>query len=123
MLSTTTATARACSMARWSTSRITARRHVAQCRKAALARGVGSSLSLPLRDGPRVLGALNLYADERSAFGGPSHDVADVLARQATAAVRYLELLHSERQRGLVQGQIAATLQRSLLRASPSSGG
>jgi hypothetical protein len=46
-----------------------------------------------------------------------------VLVRQATAAVRYLELLHSERQRGAVQGQIAETLQRSLLRPSRSAPG
>lgn len=57
-----------------------------QCRKAGLARGVGSSLSLPLRDGTRILGALDLYADERCASGVPSHEVADECAR-VTAVV------------------------------------
>ena len=52
-------------------------------RAAALAHGVGSSLSLPLCDGARVLGALNLYADAHAAFGDPSHHVADVLVRAA----------------------------------------
>lgn len=81
--------------------------------------GVRSSLSLPLRNGGGVLGALNMYSEQRASFDPPARHVAEVLARQAAAAVGYLELLRCERATRIAEGRIAQALQRSLLPALP----
>ena len=54
---------------------------------AAVAHGVASSLSLPLRVGDRTIGALNLYAHERAAFTGAARRHAEAFAVQCGAAL------------------------------------
>jgi GAF domain-containing protein len=53
----------------------------------AVAHGLGSSLSLPLRVGDRTIGALNLYAHEPAAFRGPARRHAEAFAVQCGAAL------------------------------------
>ncbi len=77
--------------------------------------GVHSGLSLPLQDGGRVLGALNLYGDAVRAFGEDSLPAADTFARQAVVVLRALQQLHVERALHAKERAVAATLQRSLL--------
>jgi GAF domain-containing protein len=54
---------------------------------AAVAHGVASSLSLPLRVGDRTIGALNLYAHEPAAFTGVARRHAEAFAVQCGAAL------------------------------------
>lgn len=66
---------------------------------AAEATGVISSLALPLHDGRRTLGALNLFADRVDAFGDEVEDAeasatASILAAHATPAL--VAALHRE---------------------------
>jgi serine phosphatase RsbU (regulator of sigma subunit) len=77
--------------------------------------GVHSGLSLPLEDGGRVLGALNLYGDAVGAFGEDSLPAADSFARQAVVVLRALHQLQVERALNAKERVVAATLQRSLL--------
>lgn len=51
--------------------------------------GVRSSMALPLHDGPRVVGALNLFSDGRAAFVGDADGdaTAAILAAHATPAL------------------------------------
>lgn len=63
----------------------------------AFALGVRSSLSLPLRIGPDVVGAVNFYGDRVERFGDRERDHADVYARQLenvlVVGVRHFEQL------------------------------
>lgn len=55
--------------------------------KAAAEVGVHSVMSAPLSAGTNAVGALNLYAFERDAFGSEAENIATVLARHATIAL------------------------------------
>lgn len=54
---------------------------------AAVARGVHSSLSLPLVVGDESLGALNLYGREEGAFGDDDEETGELFAAQAAVAL------------------------------------
>ncbi|MGH3613025.1 MAG: GAF and ANTAR domain-containing protein [Pseudonocardia sp.] len=56
-------------------------------RTPALAHGVRSSLSLPLRADDTVIGALNIYAPHPSAFGPPERQVGEKFAEEASRAL------------------------------------
>ncbi len=53
---------------------------------AALGRGITTSLSLPLRAGDEVFGALNLYGEDAGGFAGYER-VAEVVAQQASVTL------------------------------------
>ncbi|GAC1443061.1 MAG: GAF and ANTAR domain-containing protein [Mycobacteriales bacterium] len=55
--------------------------------------GVHSALSLPLLLPDRVLGALNVYAHGRDAFGPPAVQLGEAFAQQAAASVSNAQLL------------------------------
>ena len=81
----------------------------------ACAAGVRSSLSVPFRDGERVLGGLNMYARDPHAFSAESRHIAEVIGRHGGLALRQLERLRMERVQRDVEHRITETLQRSLL--------
>jgi serine phosphatase RsbU (regulator of sigma subunit) len=86
----------------------------------ASAAGIRSSLSLPLVSSRgQTVGGLNLYGDNRAAFGAASRRSAEVFARQATLLLTQLQLLHNERAARAREYEVAATLQRSLLPTLP----
>jgi serine phosphatase RsbU (regulator of sigma subunit) len=91
-----------------------------QVSSAALSVGTHSSLSLPLRDGSRTVGVLNLYGTRVGPFGAEAHRTARALARQASGTIRSLELLEEERQWRRSEQRIAERLQRSLLPTVPA---
>jgi serine phosphatase RsbU (regulator of sigma subunit) len=86
----------------------------------ARAAGVRSSLSLPLLQGRRTIGGLNLYGSVVAAFTEQSQRAAETFARQAALMLGYLQQLHSERAAHEREHQVAATLQRSLLPTLPT---
>lgn len=55
--------------------------------QAALALGVGSTLTMPLTDHGRVLGSVNLYAASDHAFEGHHEELAEILAGWAPGAL------------------------------------
>jgi GAF domain-containing protein len=56
-------------------------------RRAAAGARFGSCLMLPLRTDRRPSGALSLYSEARTAFGGASHDLAVLFAAQGGAGI------------------------------------
>lgn len=62
------------------------------------ARGIASTLSLPVLDGERVVGGFNLYASSVQAFTGLHKVVAHVLGAWAGGAVTNADLSFSTRQ-------------------------
>jgi serine phosphatase RsbU (regulator of sigma subunit) len=86
----------------------------------ALAAGLRSSLSLPLVQGHRTVGGLNLYGERPAAFTEQSEHAARTCARHAVLLLRYLQQLHSERAAHEREHQVASTLQRSLLPTLPT---
>jgi GAF domain-containing protein len=56
-------------------------------RPSAVAHGVRSSLSLPLRVEGEILGALNLYSVTPAVFGGPHRECAEAFADKSAAAL------------------------------------
>ena len=82
--------------------------------------GIRSSLSLPLRNGEAVIGGLNLYSDTPQAFGDEPRQVAEMLARQTSLTLHYLDLLVTERASRQAEHRAAEALQRSLLPAIPA---
>ena len=81
--------------------------------------GVRSSLSLPLAEDGRVLGGLNLYAQEPAAFSESSRAAAEAFARQAVVMLGYLQQLHVERAARAREHEVSAALQRALLPTLP----
>lgn len=81
--------------------------------------GIRSSLSLPLRNDERVLGALNMYATDVAAFDAHARHLAQLLVRQAAAALSYLELLETERAARVTERHIADTLQLGMASTVP----
>ena len=79
------------------------------------AAGVRSSLSLPLSRREKVIGGLNLYAQQPEAFTPTSRAAADAFGRQAVVMMGYLEQLHSERAARTRERDVSAALQESLL--------
>ena len=79
----------------------------ARYRPHALARGVASSLSLPLPVDGQTVGALNLYSTEVRAFTGPARTHAEAFAGQCSAA---LTLILRQSAQSRVQQQLAAAL-------------
>lgn len=74
----------------------------------ALARGVRSSLSLPLEVDGLVRGALNLYSQAPNTFGKDSHDRGGAFARQVGTA---LTLLLRTVEQQVVQDQLRQALE------------
>ena len=89
----------------------------------ALAAGIHSSLSLPLVQGRRIIGGLNMYGTAPAAFTERSRQAAETFARQAALMLGYLQQLHVERAAHAREQQVAATLQRSLLPSLPDIAG
>src|SRR5215217_2603342 len=85
----------------------------------ALAAGIHSSLSIPLLQGRRTIGGLNLYGSNAAGFTEQSRLAAETFARQAALMLGYLQQLHAERAVHEREHQVAATLQRSLLPTLP----
>jgi PAS domain S-box-containing protein len=69
-------------------------------REQAMRRGFASSIALPLKEGERVLGAINVYASEVDAFNGPEvkllSELADNLAFGLSSLRQKTRLLHVE---------------------------
>jgi GAF domain-containing protein len=61
------------------------------------AAGVASTLTLPILDGKRVLGSVNLYASESHAFDRHHEEVADIFGAWAPGAVTNADLSFSTR--------------------------
>lgn len=89
----------------------------------ARAADVYSSLSVPLREGDRAVGALNMYAQRPRAFNEESLHTARLIARQGAIALRYLQQAQLERVAREREHQIAEALQRSLLPTLPALDG
>lgn len=63
--------------------------------RASAAAGVASSLSLPVMDGPRIVGGVNLYGATPSAFDGKEAAVARAVGSDAALAVTNADLSFS----------------------------
>jgi GAF domain-containing protein len=60
--------------------------------RAGSAHGVASTLSLPIMDGERVVGGVNLYGATEDAFTGRHDDVADAVSSTASLAITNADL-------------------------------
>ncbi len=67
------------------------------CARASAARGVQSSLSMPLLDNDVVVGGVTLYASAPDAFLGHDDAIAQVVGASAAASVRDADLTFSTR--------------------------
>lgn len=56
------------------------------------AAGILSSLSLPLRRGPKVVGSVNLYGDTTHAFTGKEEELADTFGVHVQAMISHADL-------------------------------
>jgi GAF domain-containing protein len=63
--------------------------------RASAASGVASSLSLPVMNGSRVLGGVNLYAATPDAFAGKHEEIAEAIGSDAEFAVANADLSFS----------------------------
>lgn len=70
----------------------------AQFARASAARGVMSTLSLPVQDEGRVVGSVNLYAATPDAFRGKESRVAAIMGAWAPGAVHNADLSFSTRE-------------------------
>lgn len=66
--------------------------------RAAAARGVASTLSLPIVTDGRVVGGINLYGGSEHCFEGHHQQLADILGAEASAAVTNADLEFSTRE-------------------------
>lgn len=66
--------------------------------QASAAAGVRSTLSMPIMDGDRMIGGVNLYASTPHAFHDRHQELADGLGTSAEGAVRNADLSFSTRQ-------------------------
>lgn len=62
--------------------------------------GVASTLSLPLLDGPRVVGSVNMYGAAPDTFDGRHEELADLFGAWAPGAVTNADLSLESRLRG-----------------------
>ncbi len=60
--------------------------------RAAASRGVASTLSLPILDGGRAVGGVNLYGGSAQCFTGHHEQLAEILGAEAAAAVTNADL-------------------------------
>ena len=60
--------------------------------RASAATGIASSLSIPLMEGDRVIGGVNLYASSPDAFQGRHEQVAEAVGSDASLAVANADL-------------------------------
>jgi GAF domain-containing protein len=65
--------------------------------RASAAAGIASSLSMPIRDGERVVGGVNLYATSPDAFDGHQTQLAEILGAWAPGAVANADLSFTTR--------------------------
>ena len=77
----------------------------AQFARASAARGVMSTLSLPVQEDGRVVGSVNLYAATPDAFRGKEHRVAAIMGAWAPGAVHNADLSFSTREAARVTPQ------------------
>jgi len=70
----------------------------AEFARASAARGVMSTLSLPVHDEGRVVGSVNLYASTPNAFRGKERRVATIMGAWAPGAVHNADLSFSTRE-------------------------
>jgi GAF domain-containing protein len=63
------------------------------------AAGIRSTLTLPVREGDRVVGSVNLYAASADAFEGLHDEIAAIFSAWAPGAVRNADLSFSTRER------------------------
>lgn len=81
----------------------------------ATAAGIRSSLSLPLRaSDDHVLGALNVYSNAPSAFGGEAKRSLQAFAEQATTSLLLLGQMQTERTHNAYVTAFTHTIQASL---------
>lgn len=85
--------------------------------------GVRSSVSLPLRTGALVLGALNVYSDSPEAFGVESLVSLGAFADQATTSLFLLGELQDQRDDNAYVTAFSTTVQESLLTILPAVAG
>ena len=77
----------------------------AQFARASAARGVMSTLSLPVQEDGRVVGSINLYAATPNAFRGKEREVAAIVGAWAPGAVHNADLSFSTREAARVTPQ------------------
>ena len=82
----------------------------AQFARASAARGVMSTLSLPVQDEGRVVGSVNLYAATPDAFRGKETRVAAIMGAWAPGAVHNADLSFSTREAARLTPQRLADL-------------
>jgi hypothetical protein len=82
----------------------------AQFARASAARGVMSTLSLPVQDEGRVVGSVNLYAATPDAFRGKESRVAAIMGAWAPGAVHNADLSFSTREAARLTPQRLADL-------------
>ena len=85
--------------------------------------GVRSSVSLPLRTGALVLGALNVYSDSPEAFGVQSLVSLGAFADQATTSLFLLGELQEQRDDNAYVTAFSSTVQDSLRTVLPDVAG
>ena len=85
--------------------------------------GVRSSVSLPLRTGALVLGALNVYSDSPEAFGVQSLVSLGAFADQATTSLFLLGELQEQRDDNAYVTSFSSTVQDSLRAVLPDVAG
>ncbi len=85
--------------------------------------GIRSSLSLPLKTGQHVLGALNVYSNAASAFGDAATRSLEAFAEQATTSLFLLGKLQAERAGSAYVTAFAHTIQASLRTVLPEVAG
>lgn len=92
------------------------------CSRAAQA-GVRSSVSLPLKHGDQVLGALNVYSDSPDAFGVEALLSLGAFADQATTSLFLLGELQEQRDDNAYVTAFSSTVQESLRTVLPEVDG
>ena len=85
--------------------------------------GIRSSLSLPLRTGQLVLGALNVYSNAPAAFGKEAAESLTAFAQQATTSLFLLGRLQAQRADTAYVTAFAHTIQASLRTVLPEVAG
>ena len=85
--------------------------------------GIRSSLSLPLRTGELVLGALNVYSNAPAAFGKEAAESLTAFAQQATTSLFLLGRLQAQRADTAYVTAFAHTIQASLRTVLPEVAG
>jgi len=85
--------------------------------------GVRSSLSIPLKTGDQILGALNVYSNSPDAFDMDSLLRLGAFADQATSSLALLGDLQQQRDRSAYVTEFSGTLQESLRTVLPHVAG